>query len=189
MFLKTLIWAEVIFTFTCEIIGPCYLQVLLPAANLLQLADVRDACCDFLQSQLHPSNCLGIRAFADLHSCLDLLGNAEAFIEQHFSWVEIHHLCVGIKDSSSCKAAIFVLERFFEITRRFLSWGEESCNILSYFCSRFCALQCSGFLQLVMLCKEFGNTIARPFQDRNCSNLFLNRQLHYSLLLFIIFNL
>lgn len=59
-------------------------QVLLPAANLLQLTDVRDACCDFLQAQLHPTNCLGIRAFADLHGCLELLTHAEAYIEQHF---------------------------------------------------------------------------------------------------------
>ncbi|KAK4874728.1 hypothetical protein RN001_014088 [Aquatica leii] len=59
-------------------------QVLLPAANILQLTDVRDACCDFLQAQLHPTNCLGIRAFADLHGCLDLLNHAETYIEQHF---------------------------------------------------------------------------------------------------------
>ena len=52
-------------------------QSLLPAANLLQLNDVRDACCEFLQSQLHPTNCLGIRAFADLHGCLDLLANTK----------------------------------------------------------------------------------------------------------------
>jgi kelch-like protein 2/3 len=59
-------------------------QVLLPAANLLQLTDVRDACCDFLQAQLHPTNCLGIRAFADLHGCIDLLSHGETYIEQHF---------------------------------------------------------------------------------------------------------
>lgn len=61
-----------------------FFQVLLPAANLLQLTDVRDACCDFLQAQLHPTNCLGIRAFADLHGCLELLSHAETYIEQHF---------------------------------------------------------------------------------------------------------
>jgi kelch-like protein 2/3 len=61
-----------------------FFQVLLPAANLLQLTDVRDACCDFLQVQLHPTNCLGIRAFADLHGCLELLSHAETYIEQHF---------------------------------------------------------------------------------------------------------
>ncbi|XP_071575153.1 LOW QUALITY PROTEIN: ring canal kelch homolog [Temnothorax nylanderi] len=62
-------------------------QVLLPAANLLQLTDVRDACCDFLQAQLHPSNCLGIRAFAYLHGCLELLTHVDSYIEQHFSEV------------------------------------------------------------------------------------------------------
>ncbi|XP_067899710.1 kelch-like protein 3 isoform X9 [Heterodontus francisci] len=59
-------------------------QVLLPAASLLQLMDVRTACCDFLQSQLHPTNCLGIRAFADVHTCTELLNEANAYAEQHF---------------------------------------------------------------------------------------------------------
>jgi len=60
-------------------------QSLLPAANLLQLQFVRESCCSFLQSQLHPSNCLGIRQFADIHSCSDLLTHARSFTEQHFS--------------------------------------------------------------------------------------------------------
>lgn len=55
------------------------LQVLLPAASLLQLMDVRQVCCEFLQSQLHPTNCLGIRAFADLHTCTQLLNQAHAY--------------------------------------------------------------------------------------------------------------
>ncbi|KAG0425445.1 hypothetical protein HPB47_027390 [Ixodes persulcatus] len=59
-------------------------STLLPAANLLQLSDVQEACCEFLQGQLHPSNCLGIRAFADLHGCLDLLSHCDTYIEQHF---------------------------------------------------------------------------------------------------------
>lgn len=58
---------------------PLLLQVLLPAASLLQLMDVRQNCCDFLQSQLHPTNCLGIRAFADVHTCTDLLQQANAY--------------------------------------------------------------------------------------------------------------
>ncbi len=60
-------------------------QSLLPAANILQLTAVRDACCDFLENQLHPSNCLGIRAFADLHGCLNLLAQSDTYVEQHFS--------------------------------------------------------------------------------------------------------
>lgn len=62
-------------------------QVLLTAANLLQLTDVRDACCDYLQTQLDPTNCLGIRDFADMHGCLELLNYADTYIEQHFSEV------------------------------------------------------------------------------------------------------
>ncbi|KAM9450220.1 kelch-like protein 2 [Clarias gariepinus] len=59
-------------------------QVLLPAAGLLQLQEVKRACCEFLSTQLHPTNCLGIRAFADLHACSDLLNLANTFAEQHF---------------------------------------------------------------------------------------------------------
>ncbi|CAG0879854.1 unnamed protein product [Cyprideis torosa] len=62
-------------------------QVLLPAANILQMNEVQDACCTFLASQLHPSNVLGIRGFADLHGCMELLEQAENFIEQHFAEV------------------------------------------------------------------------------------------------------
>lgn len=61
------------------------MQILLTAANLLQLTDVRDACCDYLQTQLDPSNCLGIRDFADIHGCVELLNYANTYIEQHFS--------------------------------------------------------------------------------------------------------
>jgi hypothetical protein len=62
-------------------------QPLLQAANLLQLVDVTDACCQFLHSQLHPSNCLGIRAFADLHGCAELKEQAEKYAETHFAEV------------------------------------------------------------------------------------------------------
>ncbi|XP_055386217.1 ring canal kelch protein-like isoform X5 [Condylostylus longicornis] len=60
-------------------------QVLLTAANLLQLTDVREACCDYLQTQLDASNALGIREFADIHGCIDLFNYADTYIEQHFS--------------------------------------------------------------------------------------------------------
>lgn len=57
----------------------CVFQALLPAAGLLQLNEVKKACCEFLSSQLHPSNCLGIRAFADLHACSQLLTQANSY--------------------------------------------------------------------------------------------------------------
>lgn len=78
-------------------------QVLLPAANLLQLTDVRDACCEFLQSQLHPSNCLGIRAFADLHGCLELLMAADSYTEQHFIDVVESEEFLALSAAQVCK--------------------------------------------------------------------------------------
>lgn len=48
---------------------------------------MRDACCEFLKAQLHFTNCLGIRAFADMHSCSDLMVAAHCFAEKHFSEV------------------------------------------------------------------------------------------------------
>lgn len=69
---------------TLASLSPLCLQTLLPAASLLQLNGVRDACCKFLLSQLDPSNCLGIRGFADTHSCSDLLKAAHRYVLQHF---------------------------------------------------------------------------------------------------------
>lgn len=41
-------------------------------ACLLQLVEVVDACSGFLMKQLHPSNCIGIRQFADAQGCREL---------------------------------------------------------------------------------------------------------------------
>ncbi|KAE8623748.1 hypothetical protein XENTR_v10005717 [Xenopus tropicalis] len=65
-------------------------QELLPAACLLQLKGVKQACCDFLESQLDPSNCLGIRDFAETHNCLDLMQAAEVYSQKHFPEVVQH---------------------------------------------------------------------------------------------------
>ena len=63
---------------------------LLPAACLLQMAGVQEACCTFLASQLHPSNCLGIRMFADLHSCHNLWKKCNIFLQQRFPEVALN---------------------------------------------------------------------------------------------------
>lgn len=70
-------------------------QVLLPAAGLLQLQDVKRTCCEFLESQLHPINCLGIRAFADMHACTDLLSKANTYAGM-LSLVEHTLICVSV---------------------------------------------------------------------------------------------
>lgn len=82
--LRTIV--EYVYT-SCLEITEDNVQQLLSAADLLQITDVRAACCDFLQTQLHPTNCLGIRAFADLHGCVDLVAAADLYAAQHFTEV------------------------------------------------------------------------------------------------------
>jgi kelch-like protein 1/4/5 len=48
-------------------------ECLMATACLLQLPEIVEACSSFLIRQLHPSNCLGIRFFADSQSCTRLL--------------------------------------------------------------------------------------------------------------------
>ena len=58
---------------------------ILASACLLQVNDVRNACCTFMKSQLHPSNCLGIRAFADAHGCEQLFDIANNYAKDNFA--------------------------------------------------------------------------------------------------------
>ncbi|CAG09725.1 unnamed protein product [Tetraodon nigroviridis] len=60
------------------------IESLLAAACLLQLSQVIQVCCNFLMKQLHPSNCLGIRSFADAQGCVDLLNVAHNYTMGHF---------------------------------------------------------------------------------------------------------
>lgn len=60
------------------------IQDILPAASILQLTWVKEACCSFMKDQLDSSNCLGITAFADTHCCLDLQAEADRYTREHF---------------------------------------------------------------------------------------------------------
>lgn len=57
---------------------------LLPAAVMLQMHHVVNACCSYLEQQLHPSNCIGILAFAHAYGCMELTKRAQHFIDQCF---------------------------------------------------------------------------------------------------------
>uniref|UniRef100_A0A8C1NAS8 Kelch-like family member 18 n=1 Tax=Cyprinus carpio TaxID=7962 RepID=A0A8C1NAS8_CYPCA len=59
-------------------------QALLIGASFLQLQNVKDACCTFLQKRLHPKNCLGVRQFAETMMCTTLYDAANSFVHQHF---------------------------------------------------------------------------------------------------------
>ena len=62
---------------------------LLPAACLLQVDDVIDECCNYLESQLHSSNCIGIAKFAEMHACRDLHRKCLTYQRRHFKEVTL----------------------------------------------------------------------------------------------------
>eukprot|EP00069_Balaena_mysticetus_P006763 bmy_18924T0 len=108
------------------------IEVLLPAASLLQLMDVRQNCCDFLQSQLHPTNCLGIRAFADVHTCTDLLQQANAYAEQHFPEVMLGEEFLSLSLDQVCslissdKLTVSSEEKVFEAVISWINYEKET---------------------------------------------------------------
>jgi len=77
-----------------ELVAYCYtgrvnleeetVEMLMATACLLQLPEVVDPLFTFLIRQLHPSNCLGIRLFADSQSCVRLLTVAQHYTADHF---------------------------------------------------------------------------------------------------------
>lgn len=75
---------------------------LLSVSCILQIDEVKDACSEFMKHQLHPSNCLGIRSFAEGHGCNELYKIADAFTKERFvdvvksqEFVFLNAECVG----------------------------------------------------------------------------------------------
>lgn len=62
-------------------------QEVLSAACMFQITAVKEACCEFMRRHLGFGNCLGIRAFADTHSCPQLGKLADDFAKQNFQQV------------------------------------------------------------------------------------------------------
>uniref|UniRef100_A0AAZ3RW45 BTB domain-containing protein n=1 Tax=Oncorhynchus tshawytscha TaxID=74940 RepID=A0AAZ3RW45_ONCTS len=60
------------------------IECILSVSCLLQLQSVVQACCNFLIKQLHPSNCLGIRSYADTQSCTHLHHTAHSYTMEKF---------------------------------------------------------------------------------------------------------
>ena len=75
---------------------------LLSTACMLQLSEVVEACCNFLMKQLHPSNCIGIRQFADAQGCSDLYKVANNYVMVSAEWIndliQVHESIKGNKN-------------------------------------------------------------------------------------------
>ncbi|KAA0191925.1 Kelch ECH-associated protein 1 [Fasciolopsis buskii] len=60
---------------------------LLTASSMVQMNHVIEACCTFLEHQLHASNVIGICEFATSNSCTGLALAAQTFLDQNFNEV------------------------------------------------------------------------------------------------------
>jgi hypothetical protein len=77
-------------------------QDLLAVASLIQLESVQEICCDFLKENLEPSNCLGIRSFAETNGCTQLAEAVDEFAREKFGEVAmgeefLSHPCEHLK--------------------------------------------------------------------------------------------
>jgi len=100
------------------------------------LTEVRNACCDFLKAQLHPTNCLGIFAFAELHDCDQLLKAANTFTEQHFRYLIIDNCLNLIYFSELIQTEEFLSLNCDQLARlissdRLTTTGEEKVCIIN----------------------------------------------------------
>ena len=57
---------------------------ILATAYLVQFHEVLELCCQFLETQLDPSNCLGIRKFTEDHRCVNFLKVVDKFVLENF---------------------------------------------------------------------------------------------------------
>ncbi|XP_063283757.1 actin-binding protein IPP [Pelobates fuscus] len=64
-------------------------QELMTAADMLQLSNVVDLCCDFLKDQIEPGNCVGFFQFSEQLACQSLVDFTESYIHTHFPEVKM----------------------------------------------------------------------------------------------------
>jgi kelch-like protein 1/4/5 len=120
------------FAYTAKInIHEDNVQPLLKAASILQLSDVTGACSDFLKQQLHPSNCLGIANFAEVHGCTALAETSQLYVLDHFMDVvhfdEYLQLSVeGVKQLLLSDAlSVHSEEQVFESMHKWLTYNTQ----------------------------------------------------------------
>ena len=58
------------------------------AASMLQLMGLVESCASFFTRCLDPTNCLGIRSLASVHSCPSLASSADSYAQENFNAVK-----------------------------------------------------------------------------------------------------
>ncbi|VUZ47850.1 unnamed protein product [Hymenolepis diminuta] len=85
------------FAYTGEIcVNESTVCEILSAAIMLQISAVINVCTQFLESQLHVSNALGLHEFATSVGCLDLARKTQVFVDRNFSEIVKHDELVSL---------------------------------------------------------------------------------------------
>ena len=126
---------------------------LLSVSCILQIDEVKEACSEFMKHQLHPSNCLGIRAFADGHGCSELYKIADAFTKERF--VEVVKSQEFVLLNSECVAQLLSSDDLnvtseSQIFEALCAWAEHDEENRKKFLPRLLS-----FVRLPLLTAEF----------------------------------
>lgn len=98
--IKTFVWFQVLellldFAYSSRvIINEENAESLLEAGDMLQFHDIRDAAAEFLEKNLHSSNCLGMMLLSDAHQCKRLYELSWRMCLLHYETV--NEQCPGI---------------------------------------------------------------------------------------------
>lgn len=92
------------YIYTSEvIITELNVQHLLPAAILLQIEDVVNACCIYLSQNMDSNNCIGIEGFAREYGCTNLAKFAQRYMKNHFYEVVNSEEFLHLNEQQLCK--------------------------------------------------------------------------------------
>lgn len=176
------------FAYTSEIhVSEMNVCSLLPAATMLQMAHVQEACCTFLEHQLDASNCIGIADFAQSHGCQDLYEKARNFLYKNFSDVfkcdeytllsatQVRQVIKQDELNVRCESEVFaaVLRWVqYDINSRLNKLEDLLCVVRCHFltpCFLEEQLKCCDLLQRSPTCKSYLNRIYQDLREhRRC---------------------
>ena len=106
-------------------------QKLLYASSVLQIEVVAEACCEFMKNHLHPTNCLGVRAFAEQHGRFELVKAADKFTHDHFlevleqeefRTISFQHLATIVESSD------VLVEREAQVYEAVMRWVKQDAG-------------------------------------------------------------
>ncbi|XP_061408474.1 kelch-like protein 8 [Lethenteron reissneri] len=107
-------------------LAPDGVQALLYAACILQVEVLVGACSTYMQRNLDASNCLGVRAFAEMHNLKKLMSAADDFTRENFGAVAVAEEFLDVSPShlvallSSCDLSVVGEVQVYEATMRWL---------------------------------------------------------------------